>query len=100
MFKIGEKEQSIKEKVLQEIMDLMDAHEGEKLGSLKKPAAVAVEVSKMSPVAEEDETPADEAAESVEQQAHEDAMGTELHGGDEPSEDEKKKISELYHKYC
>ena len=71
-------EKGAKEKVLQEIMDLMEAKQGGSIKDLKKSAAP------------DPETPAMEVEEHA---TGEEAM-------DEPSEDEKAKIAELYAKWC
>lgn len=101
MFKLDDKDKSAKEKVLQEIMDLMDSHSGSKLKDLKKPSVMEMSVSKLDP---------EDAADGGDDEAKEgesdpmsgfgkswDAPGA---GGDEPSDDEKAKIAALYAKYC
>lgn len=111
MLRIDDNERSVKEKVLEEIMGLMDKHEGESLKGLKKPKAVEVSVTEMEPVTKEElaeeaaETPEDDAKESPEQQAREDALGFEMHGEEneeeeaEPSAEEKAEIARKYAKY-
>ncbi len=76
MFKVNDEEGSAKSKVLKEIMGMMDKETGTKIGGLKKPAEVSVEV----------ET---EAEPEVPEMASE-----------EPTEDEKAMIIDLYEKYC
>jgi len=66
---------------LQKLMDMMSAKTGEKLGGLKKPTGVAIGI---------EGSPDEEAGESADEEAAE----------GEPSEEDKMKIAELYHKFC
>ncbi len=74
----GDEEKPGRKAALQKLMDMMSSKTGEKLSGLKKPAAVAVEVED-EPELEPGEPDGDEG---------------------EPSEEDKMKIAELYHKYC
>lgn len=66
---------------LDKLMKMVGGMRADKLSSMKKPAGVAVEI---------EGSPAEEAGESAGEEASEMA----------PSEEEKAKIAELYHKYC
>ena len=77
---IGDDEKPGRRAALQHLIDLMGKHTSEKLGRIKKPDAVAIEV----------DTPDDEEGEGL---PGDDAV-------DEPSEEDKAKIAELYHRYC
>lgn len=74
----GDDEKPGRKAALENLIKIMGDHKSEKLKGLKKPAAVAVEVEGV------EEAPEDE----------------EMVDGDEPSEEDKAKIAELYHKYC
>lgn len=107
MFKLDDKQKSAKEKVLQEIMDMMDGHSGSKLKDLKKPAVMEMSVSKLSP-----EDKADGGADDAEEGDDAGPMAgfgkswdkpsadDEESEGAEPSDEEKAKITELYNRYC
>lgn len=75
----GEEEKPGRKAALQKLMDMMGSETGKKLSGLKKPA-MAIEV----------DAPSDDIGES-----HGDDMPE-----DEPSEEDKAKITELYMKYC
>ncbi len=89
MFKLNDKDKAGKEKVLEEIMSMMDGHAGSKLAGLKKPSVMEMSVSKLAPKDGED---------MPEVPGLEDAAGDD--DGDEPSDDEKAQIASLYAKYC
>ncbi len=76
----GDEEKPGRKAALQKLMDLMGDKTSGKLAGLKKPA-MAIEVEGSSDE-EAGETPDVEAAEG------------------EPSDEDKMKIAELYHKYC
>ncbi len=76
----GDEEKPGRKAALQKLMDMMGGKTSDKLAGLKKPA-MAIEVE--GPPDEEDsETPDMEASE------------------DEPSDEDKAKIAELYHRFC
>ncbi len=76
----GDEEKPGRKAALEKLVALMGAKTGEKLSGLKKPG-MAIEVEG-SPSEEAGESSDDEAAEG------------------EPSEEDKLKIAELYHKFC
>ncbi len=96
---------SSKEAALQKLMDLLDEHEAEGLKGLKgKPAITEISVDK--PEDGDDGEPSDfksawAAMKGGSKEPDEDAEGL---GGDEEGDDlsdeEKAKISDLYHKHC
>jgi hypothetical protein len=108
MFKLDDEEKGAKEKVLQEIMDLMDTHTAGKLKGMKKPAAVSVEMTSLEPKGEGakdgdlseglDPSPEHEAMETPEEEKIEHETGIESQ--DELSEEEKAKITDLYNRFC
>ncbi len=77
----GDEEKPGRKAALQKLVEMMGTHTTSKLASAKKPA-MAIEVEG-SPDEEEGES------------ANEEAME-----GGEPSEEDKAKIAELYHRYC
>lgn len=87
---IEDDEKDSRKAALQKLMDLMGSETGKRLSGLKaKPVAASMTIEKM-PGDMEDE-PGDMEG---------DEMGEDEPDGDEPSEDDKAKIAELYHKYC
>ncbi len=74
----GDEEKPGRKAALQKLMDMMGGKTGEKLAGLKKPA-MAIEVEPEEGDMEQPEADGDEG---------------------EPSEEDKMKIAELYHKYC
>ena len=82
------KDKSAKEGALKKLMALMDQGDHEELKSLKKPSAMAIDVTAMKP--EDHEDPMEEAMESPEEEKAE----------DEPSDDEKAQITALYNRFC
>jgi hypothetical protein len=93
MFKLDDKQKKGKSAVLQEIMDLMDAKSGSKLRDLKKPAVMEMDVTKLDP---------EDKADGGDDEASEDDPMSPFSKPDEnePSDEEKAKIAELYNKYC
>ena len=91
MFQLDEKSKSAKEKVLQEIMDLMDSKSGATLKGLKKPAVMEMSVEKLTP--EEDDAGDEEGEETLPSPLGES-------DDEEPSEEDKAKIRSLYDRYC
>lgn len=93
---------SAKEKVLQEIMGMMDSHMGSKFG--KKPEAIEVSMTKAEPIEEDsltgregdDEVMGKNADEIAEEEEEEDAENEDEY----PSEHDRGMISALYNKYC
>ena len=110
MFK--DEDKSAKEKVLQEIMGMMDSHTGDKLKGMKgNPKAVEVMSVKAEPLSDngvdaemtksepEDDSPEHEAAESTEQELAEHAEGG-IESSEEPSDEDKNMIKELFNRWC
>lgn len=100
-----------KQAALQKLMDLMDEHESEGLKGLKgKPVEASISVTKV-PESNDESSPSDFAKTWASMKGKEpDAMnsndgsasddeGAEGDGEDNLSDDEKQKISDLYHKH-
>lgn len=73
---------------LQTLMKMIGGMRAEKLGSMKKPAIEAVSVEHAEP---DDDDKLGGAS---------DVDADDMPSKDEPSEEEKAKIAELYHRYC
>lgn len=83
---IPDEEKDGRKMALQKLMDLMGDETGKRLGGLKKPMEASMTIEKM---------PGD-----LEDEDDEHGMDEGDDDGDEPSEEDKMKISELYHKFC
>ena len=112
MFKLDDEEKSAKEKVLQEIMSMMDGHNGDKIKGLKgSPKAIEVAAVKAEPVSDNgvdadmvkgepaDGTEEHEALETPHEELSEHALGGS-ETDEEMSEEDKNMVSELYHRFC
>ncbi len=89
---IPDEEKSGRKAALQKLMDLMGKKTGERLGSLKKP---------MSEFPDDEMDESDDGAFNSDSDENDDGFGVaDKMDDNEPSEEEKAKIAELYHKYC
>lgn len=89
MFAFDDKEKEGRKAALEKLVQMMSGETGKKLAGLKKPAATEVSIEAEP---EDDDLDEDVGSKGL------GSMGDD--DGDEPSEDDKARIAELYNRYC